>query len=150
MGERELTDDVGGTTDGENGAVRQCEGRQGRGLGLKKGLREGKLHFCRSTPVQPLSAIRGEGEEGNERSNDGRRGVTQVRDSVGAVGVEVRVRLCIGKTSKGIGMGNARRESAAWGQGAVWRQNLVLSGWVRDGDRGRCRGGRQSYEETGP
>jgi hypothetical protein len=33
-------------------------------LGEKKGWIEGKLHNCKSTPVQPVSAIRGEGEEG--------------------------------------------------------------------------------------
>jgi hypothetical protein len=38
------------------------KGRQGRDLGVKKGLRDGKLHFCKSTPVQPVSAMRGEGE----------------------------------------------------------------------------------------
>ena len=42
------------------------KGRQGRDLGVEKGLRDGKLHFCRSTPVQPVSAMRveGEGREG--------------------------------------------------------------------------------------
>ncbi len=38
--------------------------RQGRGLGLKKRLRASKLHFCRSIPVQRVSAIRGDGEGG--------------------------------------------------------------------------------------
>ena len=38
------------------------KGRQGRDLGVKKRLRDGKLHFCKSTPVQPVSAMRGEGE----------------------------------------------------------------------------------------
>ncbi len=39
------------------------KGRQGkRDLGVKKELRDGKLHFCRSTPVQPVSAMRGKGE----------------------------------------------------------------------------------------
>ena len=46
------------------------KGRQGRGLGVKKGLRDGKLHFWRSTPVQPVSAMRGEGE--------GREGMVEV------------------------------------------------------------------------
>ena len=40
------------------------KGMQGRGLGVKKGLRDGKLHCCRSTPVQPVSAMRGEGGGG--------------------------------------------------------------------------------------
>ncbi len=42
----------------------RVKGRQGRDLGVKKGLREGKLHFWRSTPVQPVSAMKGEGEGG--------------------------------------------------------------------------------------
>ncbi len=42
----------------------RVKGRQGRDLGVKKGLREEKLHFWRSTPVQPVSAMRGVGEEG--------------------------------------------------------------------------------------
>jgi hypothetical protein len=46
---------------GRSGRVK---GRQCRDLGVKKGLREGKLHFWRSMPVQPVSAMRGKGEGG--------------------------------------------------------------------------------------
>jgi hypothetical protein len=42
----------------------KVKGKQGKGLGEKKGRREGKLHNCKSTPVQPVSAMRGEGREG--------------------------------------------------------------------------------------
>ena len=49
------------------------KGRQGRDLGVKKGLRNGKLHCCSSTPVQPVSAMRGEGE-----GEGGMRGVERV------------------------------------------------------------------------
>ena len=42
----------------------RVKGKQGKGLGEKKGRREGKLHNCKSTPVHPVSAMRGEGGEG--------------------------------------------------------------------------------------
>ncbi len=43
----------------------KVKGKQGKGLGEKKGRREGKLHNCKSTPVQPVSAIRGERGDGD-------------------------------------------------------------------------------------
>ncbi len=42
----------------------KVKGKQGKGLGEKKGRRERKLHNCKSTPVQPVSAMRGEGRKG--------------------------------------------------------------------------------------
>ena len=42
----------------------RVKGKQGKGLGEKKGRREGKLQSCKSTPVQPVSAMRGERGEG--------------------------------------------------------------------------------------
>ena len=62
---RKFPGDVGGTTNRQDRAVRQVKGKQGKGLGEKRGRREGKLHNCKSTPVQPVSAIRGEGREGD-------------------------------------------------------------------------------------
>ena len=37
----------------------RVKGTRGRGLGVKKGCREGKLERRRRTPVQPESAMRG-------------------------------------------------------------------------------------------
>ncbi len=42
----------------------KVKGKQGKSLGEKKGRKEGKLHNCKRTLVQPVSAIRGEGGEG--------------------------------------------------------------------------------------
>ena len=39
----------------------KVNGIQGRGLGVKKRLSEGKLHCCSRTPVQPVSAMSGVG-----------------------------------------------------------------------------------------
>ncbi len=52
----------------------KVNGIQGRGLGVKKRLRKGKLHFCSTTPVQPVSAMSGvrlESESGESVSESG-------------------------------------------------------------------------------
>ncbi len=40
---------------------RRVKGTRGKGLGEKKGASKGKLANCTKTPVQPESAMRGEG-----------------------------------------------------------------------------------------
>ncbi len=49
-----------GTTDGEDGVVGEGEGYDGKGLKEKKGDKVEKLESWRRTPVQPVSAMRGE------------------------------------------------------------------------------------------
>ena len=44
------------------------KGTRGRGLGVKKGWREGKLERRRRTPVQPESAMRGGTEKKEARA----------------------------------------------------------------------------------
>ena len=44
------------------------KGTRGRGLGVKKGWREGKLERRRRTPVQPEFAMRGGAEEKEARA----------------------------------------------------------------------------------
>ncbi len=48
-----------------SGQAAKVKSKQDKGLGEKRGRREGKLHNCKSTPVQSVSAIRGEGGEGD-------------------------------------------------------------------------------------
>ncbi len=63
--EGELTGQVRGAAHLQDRAVRKSErdGTMGRGLGVKKGWRDGKLDRRRRTPVQPESAMRGGGAE---------------------------------------------------------------------------------------
>ena len=75
--------------------------------------------------------------------------MTKVRGSVGVVGVGVGVGVRVGETSEGIDMRETRGEGETR-RSAVLCPNLVLSSLVRDGDRGGCRGGRQSDKRTGP
>ena len=46
----------------------RVKGTMGRGFGVKKGWREGKLERRRSTPVQPESAMRGGADEREARA----------------------------------------------------------------------------------
>jgi hypothetical protein len=61
---RKFAGDVGGPPTDKIERSGKVKGKQGKGLGEKKGRREGKLHNWKSTPVQPVSTIRGEGREG--------------------------------------------------------------------------------------
>ncbi len=46
----------------------KVKGTMGRGFGVKKGWREGKLERRRRTPVQPESAMRGGADDREERA----------------------------------------------------------------------------------
>ncbi len=80
----------------------RVKGTRGRGLGVKKGWREGKLERRRRTPVQPESAMRGGAEEREARAE-----------------ADVVVRACAGGMLGGNGLTCAGRGES------LWRRNLM-------------------------
>ncbi len=78
------------------------KGTRGRGLGVKKGWREGKLERRRRTPVQPESAMRGGAEEREARAE-----------------ADVVVRACAGGLLGGNGLACAGRGES------LRRRNLI-------------------------
>ncbi len=61
MGKSEGARDVVRSTYFEGGTIRRLKGTRSRGLGEKNGASKGKLANCTKRPVQPESAMRGEG-----------------------------------------------------------------------------------------
>ena len=62
MGESKFACEVAGAPHEQDRSIGQGEGTRGNGLGVKNGLKAGKLENWRRRPVQPVSAMRGDDE----------------------------------------------------------------------------------------